>query len=69
MSQKVETRKYKKQVSMQLMSQKQREYRAKQRHNKAIHEAIIKIQNAIRNRNAINEFATLYVDKYYRRLF
>ena len=52
-----------------LMSQKQREYRARQRQNKAINEAVIKIQSAIRNKNAINEFATIYVDKYYRRSF
>ena len=45
---------------------KQREYRAKQKQNKAMNEAIIKIQNAVRNKRAIKEFATRYVDKYYR---
>jgi len=52
-------------VYNKMMAAKQRDYRIKQKQTKAI----IKIQNAIRNRNAINEFATRYVDKYYKESY
>lgn len=50
----------------EMMAAKQREYRAKQKQTKAINEAVTKIQNALRNRKALNEFATRYVEKYYK---
>jgi hypothetical protein len=50
----------------EMMATKQREYRAKQKQTKAMIEAVTKIQNAIRNRKAMNQFATRYVEKYYR---
>ena len=40
-----------------------RQYRLKQKQEKQKNEAIIKIQSAIRNRKAINEFTKKYVDK------
>jgi hypothetical protein len=40
-----------------------RQYRLKQKQEKQKNEAIIKIQSAIRNKKAINEFTKKYVDK------
>jgi hypothetical protein len=49
-----------------MIAAKQKEYRAKKKQTIAMNESAIKIQNAIRNRNAINAFSTRFVEKYYK---